>query len=79
MADNRTVTYVDTFQTRFMNSFVNLTKQNPTLYPAITATKYEYNDTGFSDVPVLTAYYVYDQFALRVASLSGLQFTQTAV
>lgn len=74
-----TVTYVDTFQTRFMNSFVNLTRLDNTKWPAITATKFEYSDTNFGNIPPLTAYYVYDQFALRVASLSGLQTIQTAV
>ena len=73
MADNITYTYVDSFQTRILNCFVNLTKANPTAYPAISSVKYEYNDTalGGSNVPVLTAVYIYDQWAFRVASLSG--------
>jgi hypothetical protein len=47
----------------------------------LTTTKYEYNDTalGGSNVPLLTAYYIYDQYALRVASLSGLQFVSANV
>jgi hypothetical protein len=73
MADNITYTYVDSIQTRFFNSFVNLTKANPTAYPAISSVRHEYNDTslGGSNVPVLTAVYIYDQWAFRVASLSG--------
>ena len=81
MADNAQWINVDNLQTRIMNSFVNLTKANPTSYPALTTTKYEYNDTalGGSNVPLLTAYYVYDQWALRVASLSGVQFASANV
>lgn len=81
MADNAQWINVDNLQVRIMNSFVNLTKSNPTQYPALTTTKYEYNDTalGGSNVPVLTAYYIYDQYAIRVASLSGLQFASANV
>jgi hypothetical protein len=84
MADNAQWINVDNIQTRMINSFVNLTKANPTVYPAITAVRYEYNDTslGGSGVPVLTAYYITDQFALRVASLSGFGLSgglQTAI
>lgn len=81
MADNAQWINVDNFQTRVMNCFVNLTKANSTLWPALTTTKYEYNDTalGGSNVPVLTAYYIYDQYAIRVASLSGLQFISANV
>jgi hypothetical protein len=76
----QTVTYVDSWQTRFMQSFVNLTKLNSTTWPAVTTVRYEYNDTsvGGASVPVLTAYYVYDQFAFRTVSLSGLQTVQVA-
>jgi hypothetical protein len=81
MADNAQWIKVDSFQTRVMQCFVNLTKANPTVYPALTTTKFEYNDTalGGSNVPVLTAYYIYDQYAFRVASLSGLQFLSANV
>jgi hypothetical protein len=65
-------TYVDTFQTRFMQSFVNLTKINSTKWPAVTSAQVEYSD--MSSVPQLTAYFVYDQYALRTASVSGLGF-----
>jgi len=73
MADNITYTNVDNIQTRFFNCFVNLTKANPTAYPAISSVRYEYNDTsvGGTGVAVLTAVYIYDQWAFRVASLSG--------
>ena len=43
MADNAQWINVDNFQTRVMNCFVNLTKANSALYPALTTTKYEYN------------------------------------
>lgn len=80
MADNAQWVKVDNFQTRLMNSFVNLTKVNPTLYPALTTTNYEYNDTsvGGTAVPVLTSYFIYDQWALRVATLSGFQTTSAS-
>jgi hypothetical protein len=56
------VNYVDTFQTRFFQSFVNLTKQDSTKYPALTTVRYD-TDTNTG---TLTSYSVYDQFALRV-------------
>jgi len=56
------VTKVDTFQTRYSQSFVNLTQINSTTYPALTTSQVQYNDTG-SDA--LTAYFIYDQWALR--------------
>jgi len=74
MRDNISVTYVDTFQTRFMNSFVNLTKLDSTKCPAITSVRHSYNDTGFNNPPALTAYYVMDQYSLRVLALSGLDY-----
>jgi hypothetical protein len=64
-----TTTYVDTFQTRFMQSFVNLTKIDSTKWPAVTSAQVEYCD--MSSVPQLTAYFVYDQFALRTIGVSG--------
>jgi hypothetical protein len=65
---------VDTFQTRFMQSFVNLTKYNSTQYPATSVIKIGQYDASnaFSDVGTitnaLTTIYMYDQWALRVAS-----------
>jgi len=35
MADNAQWINVDSFQTRVMQCFVNLTKANPTVYPAL--------------------------------------------
>jgi len=61
------VTYVDTFQTRVSQSFVNLTKLNSSLYPAVTTSQIEYNDTGMAAV---TAYFIYDQWALRTYNVS---------
>lgn len=65
------INYVDTFQTRVFQSFVNLTKSNSTKYPAVTTTRIEpplLNGTAFD---LLTSYTIYDQWAIRVASLSG--------
>lgn len=60
---SQTVTYVDTFQTRFFQSFVNLTKLDATLYPAVTTVSLGYNDTTTG--VATTAYQIYDQWALR--------------
>jgi hypothetical protein len=57
---------IDTFQTRFFNSFVNLTKQDSTYYPAITTTRVEPNYLGGTATDLLTSYTIFDQFALRV-------------
>jgi hypothetical protein len=62
-----TRTTVDTFQTRFNQSFVNLTKYNSTLYPALTTVRYEYPD-NCTNCEGLTAYSYYDQWALRVVT-----------
>ena len=67
-----TVTKVDSLQTRIMQSFVNLTVLNSTLYPATTTTQFEYNDTSTRGVPVLTAYFIYDQWAFRTTGTSPL-------
>ena len=58
----------DTFQTRFYNSFVNLTRQNSTKYPAITTVRVEAPLIGppSTNADLLTSYSIYDQFALRV-------------
>lgn len=62
-----TITYVDTFQTRFMQSFVNLTNLDRTCYPAVTTMQLQYGDTSDGNNPV-SAYFVYDQWALRTIS-----------
>lgn len=62
---------VDTLQTRLYNSFVNLTRQDSTKYPALTTTRIEPNylpDSTRTDL--LTSYTIYDQFALRIWSNS---------
>lgn len=59
------VTYVDTFQTRFSQSFVNLTKLDSTIYPAVTTTQYQDDLTSGE---TLTAFFIYDQWALRTIS-----------
>jgi len=67
MAGTVQVTYVDTFQTRLMQSFVNMTSANPTLYPATTAIQV-YPDPSTGGVNPLTAINIYDQWALRVVT-----------
>ena len=61
---------IDTFQTRFFNSFINLTNQDSTYYPALTTTRIEPNylggAAGGTNVDLMTSYSIYDQFALRV-------------
>lgn len=52
--------YVDSPITRFAQSFVNLTTQDSSLYPATTSITV---DTSIT--PALTSYYVYDQWAFR--------------
>lgn len=57
------VNYVDTFQTRFNQSFVNMTQQDSTTYPAITTKQID------TDNPSLTCFNVYDLWALRVKNV----------
>lgn len=64
------INHIDTFQTRFIQSFVNLTKIDSTTYPANTSVVIGYNDT--TNGPAVTAYNIYDQWALRVVSDGGL-------
>ncbi len=54
---------VDTFQTRFYQSFVNLTELDSTTYPAVTTVRIA--NTNFEP---LTSYSIYDQWALRIQS-----------
>jgi hypothetical protein len=56
---------IDTFQTRFFQSFVNLTKYDSTLYPAVT-TFVTQRQENCPSCPPLSTYNIYDQWALRV-------------
>jgi hypothetical protein len=58
------INYVDTFQTRCFQSFVNLTKINSTTYPAVTTVRIQ--GTGTT---ALTTYNVYDQWAVRTRAV----------
>ena len=60
---------IDSFQTRIMQSFVNLTELNSTTYPATTSIRIDPIDTS-SAFPgttqtALTSISIYDQWALR--------------
>jgi hypothetical protein len=59
------VQYVDSLETRLAGCFVNLTQKNSTLYPQITSVRLQYGDTSTN---ATTAYFVYDQWALRTAA-----------
>ncbi len=61
-------TNVDSLQTRIMQSFVNLTRLNSTRFPASTSMQIQYGDTGTA---MLTAYFIYDQYAFRTIAVSG--------
>jgi hypothetical protein len=54
----------DNLQTRIFQSFVNLTEENPTTYPALTTVRID----NLTKTDNLTAYYIYDQYAIRVKS-----------
>ena len=60
------IKHIDTFQTRFFQSFVNLTKQDSTEYPATSVITYT-NYPG-TNAESLTSVAIYDQFALRVST-----------
>lgn len=66
-----TRTYVNSFQSKVEQSYVNLTKLNSTLYPATTSVQYQYTDSS-SGTPAVTAYFIYDQYALRTIAASGV-------
>jgi len=54
----------DTFQTRFFQSFVNMTQlSGNTLFPAVTTVNIHATNTE-----ALTSYTIYDQWALRTYS-----------
>ncbi len=58
----------DTFQTRFYNSFVNLTNQDSTKFPATTSVRIEPSYIDGTGTDLLTSYTIYDQYALRIWS-----------
>jgi hypothetical protein len=60
---------VDTFQTRLMQSFVNLTQLNSTTYPAVTTVRIEYPENCTS-CEALTSISIYDQWAFRTKAVS---------
>lgn len=64
---------VDNVQTRFAQSFVNLTQLNSTTYPAVSVVKVDDSDApnafGTNFVPV-TSMYIYDQWAFRTIAAS---------
>jgi hypothetical protein len=63
---------IDTVQTKISQSFVNLTKQNSTTYPAVSVIKIAQYDMSNAFLEAgtvtdpLTTVNVYDQWALRV-------------
>jgi len=58
---------IDTFQTRFFQSFVNLTKYNSTQYPAVTSIRID-RPENCTTCEALTSISIYDQWALRVVT-----------
>ena len=62
------ITIVDGPMTRFMQSFVNLTDKNSTLYPATSVLRVD-NTAN----PPVSSYEIYPQWAFRVVSLSAIQ------
>ena len=60
--------YIDSFQTRFFQSFVNLTKYNSTQYPAATSIRIAPKPENCTTCEPLTSISIYDQWALRVVT-----------
>jgi hypothetical protein len=60
---------VDNVQTRFMQSFVNLTRMNSGLFPALSTVQISRPEN--TTTTSLTVVQIYDQYALRVTNLSG--------
>ena len=58
---------VDSFQTKVNQSYVNLTKSNPTLYPATTSIRFEWRDSD-TTTPSVTSVFIFDQYAVRTAT-----------
>lgn len=68
---------IDTFQTRFFQSFVNLTKFNSTSYPAVTSIRIQ-RPENCTTCEALTSVTIYDQWALRVVTDAAPITTITA-
>lgn len=68
---------IDTFQTRFFQSFVNLTKFNSTSYPAVTSIRID-KPENCTTCEALTSVTIYDQWALRVVTDTAPTTTITA-
>jgi hypothetical protein len=66
------VTKVDSPETRLRSALINITQLNSTLYPAVTTKQISYADTalGSTNTNGLTAYYIYDQWALKTYSVA---------
>jgi len=60
---------IDTFQTRVFQSFVNLTAQNSTTYPATTSVRISRPENCTTCEP-LTSYSIFDQWAVRTQAAS---------
>ena len=60
------IKHIDTFQTRFFQSFVILTRQDSTEYPATSV--FTYTDYPNTNAESLTSVSIYDQYALRVVT-----------
>ena len=64
-----TVTKVDTFQAKLNSALFNLTQHDATTYPATTSVRIDGPDTSDafpnSTFQTVTAYYIFDQYALR--------------
>lgn len=64
-----TVTKVDTFQAKLDSALFNLTQSNPATYPALTSVRIEGPDTSNAftgtTFETITAYYIFDQYALK--------------
>lgn len=58
---------IDTFQTRFFQSFVNLTKYNSAQYPAVSSVRIDQPE-NCTTCEALTSITIYDQWALRVVT-----------
>lgn len=57
---------VDSFQTRFFMSFKNMTKTNPSTFPAVTSIQIK-DYPGTNQEP-LTSINIFDQWALRTTT-----------
>lgn len=65
------ITKVDSPEVRLQRALINLTELDSTTYPAVTTKQVSYADTAFgTNTSGLTAYYIYDQWALKTYNLS---------